>query len=541
MKRFIAFALVLVCVMSFALPARAQETEYAEELTSSALVTDMAGFGKGLWMFDGRLDNSEVSSKNARLTLESPIGIGSLYIIFDIECGPFTVTNEDDGNSVRCGDNQFLHQFLDMEELFGMCPSSVSLQFGNENIRVNELEVFGPGEPPDHVQRWKEAPEGGVDLMLFSAHGDDEQLFMGGVLPYYAGEMGYEVLVSYMTAHRNFGNVRAHEMLDGLWAVGVTNYPIFGKLNDYPSRSMNATYSGYAGRGISEEDIIAPVVEQLRKYHPQVVVTHDVNGEYGHGMHMAWSDAVQKAVNASSDPGQYKDSVGEYGTWDVPKTYLHLYPEGEIVMDWDRPLEHFGGMTAYEVTKEKGFPAHASQYYDFAWFMDGYDKAIDIPKFNPCYYGLYRSTVGEDVEKNDFFEHLTSYAEQARLAEEQAQRDMEQELADAQAEAAKAKEEAEQARREAEAARQEAAEARKEQTAPAETVEPAVPVTETPTTEAAEPTQASETTQVPTTQPEQETAQSLDPAVIRLAVAGAVFLVLFIVLIGVIGKRKKKK
>ena len=421
-----------------------------------------------------------------------------------------------------------------------MCPSSVSLQFGNENIRINELQVFGPGEPPATVQQWKEAPEDGVDLMLFAAHGNDAQLYMAGLLPSYAGERGYEVLVSYMTAQKNVSTVRAHEALNGLWAVGVTNYPIFGKLNDYPSKNMNVSYSGYEGRGISREAIIAPVVEQLRKYHPQVVVTHDENGENGHGMHMVWADAVKTAVEVSADPGEFQESVAEYGTWDVPKTYLHLYPEGEIVMDWDQPLEHFGGMTAYEVTKEKGLPAHVSQYYDFAWFLKDSEKAADVPQNNPCYYGLYSSTVGEDVEKNDFFENLTSYGEQARLAEEQAQRDMEQELAEAQAEAAKAKEEAEQARREAEAARQEAEAARQDTSAATE----AAPMEATETTAAAETTAAPEegsSGMAAAMEKGRELLQNLDPAVIRLAVAGAVFLVLFIVLIVTISKRKKRK
>jgi LmbE family N-acetylglucosaminyl deacetylase len=45
--------------------------------------------------------------------------------------------------------------------------------------------------------------EGGADLVLFSAHGDDEHLFFAGLLPTYAEERGYRVQVVYLTDHRN--------------------------------------------------------------------------------------------------------------------------------------------------------------------------------------------------------------------------------------------------------------------------------------------------------------------------------------------------
>ena len=101
-----------------------------------------------------------------------------------------------------------------------------------------------------------------------------------------------------------------------------------------------------------------------------------------------------------------------YGVWDVPKTYLHLYDKDRITMDWDRPLSHFGGMTAYEVSK-LGYACHLSQQY--TWFTDWingkygqYTKATDIRSFKPTEYGLYRTLVGSDTVGGDFFENLTA-------------------------------------------------------------------------------------------------------------------------------------
>ena len=61
-----------------------------------------------------------------------------------------------------------------------------------------------------------------------------------------------------------------------------------------------------------------------------------------------------------------------------------------------------------------GFSHHRSQHG--AWFLpwlageDGNrSKASEIEKYSPCNYGLFRSLVGEDLEKNDFFENLLTY------------------------------------------------------------------------------------------------------------------------------------
>ena len=50
-------------------------------------------------------------------------------------------------------------------------------------------------------------------------------------------------------------------------------------------------------------------------------------------------------------------------------------------------------------------------------------KATQITTYSPCKFGLYRSLVGADVQKNDFLENITTYAQQ----EQQEQERLEQE------------------------------------------------------------------------------------------------------------------
>lgn len=210
----------------------------------------------------------------------------------------------------------------------------------------------------------------------------------------------------------------------------------------------DAGFSTFEKYGWTREQMTGFVVEQLRRYRPMVAVGHDLNGEYGHYQHRAYALLLSDAVRISADPAQYPESAQAYGVWDVPKTYLHLYPENPICMDWDQPMENFGGMTPYEVTKNLGFKAHRSQQSGWSWYFSIYDTAASIEKYSPCEYGLYRTTAGDDVRKDDMFENLTSHAEQDRLeaearkeAEEQARREAEEASAAAEAAAHRAEEE----------------------------------------------------------------------------------------------------
>ena len=126
-------------------------------------------------------------------------------------------------------------------------------------------------------------------------------------------------------------------------------------------------------------------------------------------MHQLTADLLKQAAECSADDAQLPESAAEYGAYQVPKTYLHLYQENAITMDWDIPLEAFGGKTAYQVTRDLGFAAHESQQADFAWYFRGADRASEVERYSPCQFGLYHSTVGADTGKGDFFENLEPY------------------------------------------------------------------------------------------------------------------------------------
>jgi len=82
----------------------------------------------------------------------------------------------------------------------------------------------------------------------------------------------------------------------------------------------------------------------------------------------------------------------------VKKLYIHLYEQNPIVMDFDTPLSFFNGKTAFEIAQE-AYAFHKSQRSD--WLRVLKSNQYDCRK-----YGLYSTTVGPDVEKNDFLENI---------------------------------------------------------------------------------------------------------------------------------------
>lgn len=259
----------------------------------------------------------------------------------------------------------------------------------SRHFNVAELRIYAEGELPPEVQVWQE-PASKADLMLLVAHADDEVLWFGGALPRYAGQEGKVCQVCMMVPSMPY---RRLELLDCMWTCGVRNYPVWGGFRDVFSYTLSKAYSKW-----SKTRVYETVTGWIRRFQPDVLLTHDLQGEYGHGAHRVCADAAMHCLELAANEKKYPASAKEYGTWDVPKCYIHLWKENVVDMDWRQPLEAFGGKTGFEVAEE-GFRCHVSQqktdYHVEDW--GPWDNSL---------FGLYRSLVGPDEEKNDFFENL---------------------------------------------------------------------------------------------------------------------------------------
>lgn len=415
------FALILCLALMAGLICTVSAAPDDPDITASTTFSG-SGYSSFGFLSDKDIAAYKTSNGNASITLSNDQGIGSLYLMFDLEYGEYTVTA--DGKTFTAGKNEILHEYVDLIAAFGTAPKSVTLTFANGSVRLSEIYVFSGTDVPDFVQKWSAPHEGGADIVLFATHGDDDQLYFAGLLPLYSVARDCRVQVVYLTDHRNTTSGRIHEMINGLWAVGIRAYPVFGRFADFRIDDLEDTYRTYENSyNTSREDLQGFVVEQIRRFKPQVAVGHDLKGEYGHGMHQVYADLLTKAIDLTNDPTAFPESAKKYGTWEIPKLYLHLYEENAITIDYDQPMDVFDGLSAFQVTQKYGFPCHVSQQWTgFRTWLNGYDgeitKASQIQNYNPSKFGLYHSTVGEDVKKNDFLENITTYAEQERLEQE---------------------------------------------------------------------------------------------------------------------------
>ena len=338
---------------------------------------------------DGNHSTYNTMKQDTTLRFASESPFERLYIKTEHSCR-WTVTLPD-GTVKQGGENGFIHELMELEQ----SVTSFDLHMP-EGSALCDIYAFTAGALPDWVQIW-EPPCENADFLVLPTHADDEHLWFGGVMPYYAGELAYKVQVVYMTNHFN-QNERSHELLNGLWTVGVRHYPIISeRFNDiYATKASVSAAERIFGR----ENVVEFQVEILRRFSPKVVIAHDIHGEYGHGVHVLNAQTVLEALPLTDDPTAFPESAEKYGTCKVQKCYLHLWQERPIVMEWrDMPLARFDGVSALEMAV-KGFHCHVSQ---LRWSF----HVADSGRLDCRQFGLAYTTVGDDTpDENDMLEHV---------------------------------------------------------------------------------------------------------------------------------------
>lgn len=371
------------------------EENRAEELTERCRFDSNGSDKDYSQMTDGDLKTylplrEKKKKKNGELTITCREPIGGLEVMTFDKFGrdhdyAVQIRDGDEWKTVDQGGAYLVHWHA-LEEPVTEVKIAAT---GTERLRIAEIRVFGPGEPPADVQRWETL--GKCDLMLLTGHPDDEILWFAGLLPTYGGDRGYRVQVAVMVPT---GGQRKLELLGAVWHCGVKYYPEMLGFLDKNGQSVERQYEVWKGKS----RVLSRVAEVIRKHQPEVLVTHGEKGEYGHGAHKAAADAAKTVIKKTGKAKNYPKSAEAYGTWEVRKLYLHEYEKNPVVCDWSQPLEAFGGKTGYEVAEE-AFAFHGSQVRrDWSFEVHG---AHDNARF-----GLYYSAVGPDSGAGDLMEHI---------------------------------------------------------------------------------------------------------------------------------------
>ncbi len=369
------------------------QAETAQDVTSECKIKTSEG--KSHHFLDDRISSSwSYSQPNATISISLPDEVvpGALVIKWDFDPTGYTIEEFDaDGQLLATRDESCTFPKINDYYPLNERTRRILLTMTAAKQEIHTLRVYSAGEPKADTQIWDDQLTKS-DLMVVSTHQDDELIFFGGVIPYYNLAEGRPTQVVYMA---NCARSRREEALKGLWIMGVRTYPEFINLRDERIKSYEQTLANWGGA----DSVIEQLVERIRRFRPEVIVTHDLDGEYGHNQHKVTARLMQEAIEAAADPARYPNSAYLYGVWQTKKLYLHLYAENRVYLDWNTPYEQLGGLTPLQ-SAQLGYSQHVSQHKYYQVSAGGkYDNSI---------FGLAYSTVGPDTEgKNDLFEHLS--------------------------------------------------------------------------------------------------------------------------------------
>lgn len=358
-------------------------------------------------MTDGKYtthwESHEDRNPNIAMTAPSGMKIHGVYLCFSVMPESYEVQvlaeNGTDWVKYCDGDTRFYHMYYEIPGAQGVRIYATDAK--KTVMGFNEVTVLSEGDVPDWVQRWEPTVEK-ADILFVATHPDDELLFFCGAIPTYAVEQGRQVAVCYLTESNN---TRRSELLNGLWTMGVRNYPIIGEFKDNYAKSLEVAYKNAGGK----TKVLSWMVEVIRSTKPEVILTQAENGEYGHKQHVMVVDAVKQAFDLAAQQTSekaYTESLARYGAWQTKKLYLHEYSKNQIEMDWTKPLVSHDGKSALDVAQE-AYALHISQK-SAGFTMSEKGVKYKGKLYDNHTYGLYKTLVGEDVRKDDFLENINS-------------------------------------------------------------------------------------------------------------------------------------
>jgi LmbE family N-acetylglucosaminyl deacetylase len=264
-----------------------------------------------------------------------------------------------------------------------------------------------------------------LKLMVITAHPDDESLGMGGTLAKYASE-GVETYVVCATRGQ------AGRYMDGVDHPGaeamgrIRSDELRGAATELGVREVH--FLDYMDADLAQADSVeatAKIVAHLRRVRPQVVLTFDQAGAYGHPDHIAICQLATAAVLAAADANY------DAGTSEPPHAVSKLYYMAWTESKWAAYQEAFKTLTStVDGTERQATPwpdwAITTEIDTSAWWsqvwkavschqtqVTAYAKLRDLPAEHhealwgtQTFYRVFSTVNGGRLRETDVFEGL---------------------------------------------------------------------------------------------------------------------------------------
>jgi N-acetyl-1-D-myo-inositol-2-amino-2-deoxy-alpha-D-glucopyranoside deacetylase len=192
-------------------------------------------------------------------------------------------------------------------------------------------------------------------MLLVHAHPDDESIMTGATMAYYAaqgvgvtlitctlGEEGEILTPQYALLAADqadqLGGLRIGELTEALAALGISDHRWLGGAGRFRDSGMMGTPANDHPRAFWRADkdaavfdaAVAAAVDIVREVRPQVVITYDPNGDYGHPDHIMAHRVATAAVARAADP-----AYGTGAPWRVSKLYWTGVPKSVLQQGFD--------------------------------------------------------------------------------------------------------------------------------------------------------------------------------------------------------------
>ncbi|MEV4691718.1 N-acetyl-1-D-myo-inositol-2-amino-2-deoxy-alpha-D-glucopyranoside deacetylase [Micromonospora echinospora] len=160
-------------------------------------------------------------------------------------------------------------------------------------------------------------------LLLVHAHPDDESIGTGATMAHYAATGAHVTLVTCTLGEEGeihvpelaqlcaseadqLGGYRIGELADACAALGVTDHRFLGGAGRYRDSGMMGMATNEHPRAFWQADLdvaAGHLLEVIREVRPQVLVTYDPNGFYGHPDHIQAHRVAMRAVELAAAEG----------------------------------------------------------------------------------------------------------------------------------------------------------------------------------------------------------------------------------------------